>query len=93
MLDYGLMDKWMAVNYPTSPRCLASIKQAREQQQKTSKSGQPPSITLNNFAGIFVALLIGYALSILTFITELTVSRCSCSKLYTFFTYSFKNYI
>ena len=74
-MEYGIIEKLMNMYSPKSPRCLASIKQTREQQQRTNKKGAPSSFTLKNFAGVFVALLVGYGLSILTFIGELLIGR------------------
>jgi len=52
--------------YPSVPtRCLTSGR----------KPGRPTPLKLNDFAGVFLLLLIGYGLAKLAFIAELIASR------------------
>lgn len=72
MIETGLVDEWMTINLPKRSRCLDST--ANNKGQQNQQQSHPPRLSLSNFAGIFIALLIGYLLSIFIFFTEKLIS-------------------
>ena len=74
MVDSGLIDKWMKIYVPKPKRCLSPPNQHTNKKNGDRQPSQPPRLSLNNFAGIFLVLLFGYVISILAFITEQAIN-------------------
>lgn len=70
MLETGLVTKWSRMHQEKS-RCFAPIDVIRAQEN--SQRNGPRRISLQDFAGIFVALVIGYSISLFTLFVEIMI--------------------
>ena len=80
MLETGLVTKWSRM-YQEKSRCFAPIDAERAQQEESQRNG-PHRISMQDFAGIFVTLVIGCVLSIFTLFAEIMIRYCITMKIF-----------
>ena len=69
MEEYGLMKHWSQWFRKVPSKCLANTKIEEKKKQAPTNTAKT-RLSLKNLTGAFIVLLVGYAISLLTFFLE-----------------------
>ena len=71
MAEAGLLQKWYEERLPKVEKCYSGNKQ---KGGKTTMEGREP-LTLKEFTGVFLILIIGISISLIVFFIEAAISK------------------